>query len=80
MEDDVEDPGRCGVALFSGAVGVVGTALRLVKLANVDALGIGTPHVGRLSGRGGGGNGVPGGGRGWPRPIGPVCDRVIAGD
>lgn len=34
----------------------------------------GMAHVCRFSVRAGGGRGVPGGGRGCPRPIGSVCD------
>lgn len=51
----------------------VGLGLRgflLVRLAKVDAVGTFQPLVVRFSGFGGPGRGVPGGGNGWPLPIG----------
>ena len=51
----------------------LGTGLRFAMLAKVEAAA-GMAHVWRLSGRG---RGVPGGGRGWPRPMGSVCDLDI---
>lgn len=51
--------------------GVMG--LLLARLAKVDAAAVGMVQVGRLSVLGSG-SGVPGGGRGWPLPMGSVCD------
>jgi hypothetical protein len=76
--------GVCGVALAERKCSLLvfevnvwleegPTGFRFAMLANVDAAA-GMAHVWRFSGRG---RGVPGGGSGWPRPIGSVCDFDI---
>ena len=65
--------GGGGEGSFGGESSVgfeVDMGFLLVRLAKVDAVGTFQPLVTRFSGLGGPGRGVPGGGSGWPLPIG----------
>ena len=74
LDEDLEEPGRSGGVLSVLVDGPVVIGFRFARFASAEAAWIGTPHV--FCFPGGGGNGVPGGGSGWPRPMGSVWDFV----
>jgi len=62
----------------AGELGPGTTGLRFVRFANVEEAAAGMAHVCRFSFLGCG-RGVPGGGRGWPLPMGSEWDFEMEG-